>query len=522
MKSARYKRWVANVTILLFSITSAFVLGEGLLRWIDGYELFSIKLSKNNNTNPFLRQKIGFTATNAYTLDQFVKDFKFIPDVNPQWIYLSPESRRKFKVLPEHRARYDQYNRNPKVNYLWNDYFIDRYYHDTGKSEARFLRASFPKELYLFNVPWKTVFPHYRYPTNVTLPSGLTTNQFGWRGSDIALNKPEKTIRLACVGASTTVDNHGSPFSYPEFIEHWLNLWSQQNDYGIKFEVINSAREGTNSNDFTAIVHYELLPMDLDYLIYYEGSNQFNTPSMVKYPFYVKFGQPPEGLIPNFNNIESKDKSWLDILSQYTVVAERVRSGIEAWAITGQEPPKPEQVFYLPEGLDEMKPDREHLGNTLNLNVILKDLDQIKRDADSRNIKMLLATFDWFVYDGMVLDPIRHRGTYVYLNRVFWPINYKNMRRMADFQNRVFKMWAEENQIDLIDVAGLMPRKPDLYIDAIHNVPLGTRIRAWINFQAIIPIIKRDIETKTVPRLDQDLLAEHPYIKPGYTRVMEN
>ncbi len=440
----------------------------------------------------------------VYTLDNFVAEFQFSPLVRPEWIYSAPDRVPQGEVLPEYQTRQERYGY--RANYVWNELFMTEYY---GKARAFSL---YPPDLYLFHSSWQTIFPRYRYPASVTLPTRLTTNQFGWRGPEITLNKPRRTIRIACVGASTTVDGHSLPYSYPELLQYWLNLWSQEEGYNVKFEVINAGREGIGSKDIAAVVRYELLPMDLDYVIYYEGSNQFNVRTMVTYPPDVVFGQPPDGLVPNLSDVESADRTWLDDLSDYSALVARARSLVEILTLTGQEPPKPEQQFHVPAGLDEMNPDRARLDNVLDLNTILGDLDGIKQDLDDNDVKMFLSTFDWFVYDSLVLDVSRHRNLYGYLNRVYWPISYANMRRVADFQNRVFRRWAETNGVAVIDVAGAMPRQPDLYDDAIHNTPLGIRIRAWINFQTLLPVIKQDIENKTMPRAPRPPLKEHPYL----------
>ncbi len=444
----------------------------------------------------------------VYTLDDFVKDFKFSAYVKPDWIYTSPERLTTFDLRPEHAARADQYGY--RANYLWNPYLSDGYFLTSGIFSAP------PPEVYTYRAPWRTVYPRYRYPPNVTLPTGLTTNQFGWRGPQIDLKKPARTIRIACVGASTTVDGHSLPHAYPELLQHWLNVWAKESGYEVRFEVINAGREGIGSKDISAVVRYEVLPLDVDYVLYYEGSNQFDPRTMVNYPAEVIFGQPPAGVAPNFANVQSTDQTWLDQLSQYSALAARARSLVEQFSLTGAEPVKPEQTFVLPKGLDEFKPDRAHLGKALALRNILANLDQIKQDLDSQDIKLVLATFDWFVYDGLVLDPTRHRVLYGYLNRIYWPISYANMRRMADLQNRVFRLWAAENRVSLIDVAGQMPKHPDLYDDAIHNTELGIRIRAWINFQTLVPLLKRDIETKRLPRPARLSFTIHPYLEPGY------
>ena len=443
-----------------------------------------------------------------YTLDNFVNEHNFSAVVQSQWIYSSPEPVTKFDISPEDQANRDTYGY--RANYWWNEHLSNDYFIHSG------IFKTVPNEVKLFAAPWGTYLPRYRYPPNVTLPTGLTTNQFGWRGHPISLAKPPQTIRIAAVGASTTVDGHSLPFSYPEFLEHWLNQWSQANDYHVKFEVINAGREGLNSNDIAAVVRYEVLPMDVDYVIYYEGSNQFHPETVVNFPPEYTMGQPPAGLMPNLANVDSQDKNLLDLLSEYSALAARARSIVEQFLITGQEPPKPEQTFHLPSGLNEYKPDRAHLGNALALRRILGDLDQIKQTLDDQDVKLVMTTFNWFAYDGMVLDPTRHRNLYAYLNRLYWPISYANIHRAANFQNRVFKKWAGDNQVPLIDVAGLMPRQPDLYDDAIHNTYLGSRIRAWLIFESLTPLLEQDLKAGRLPRAARFNYTEHPYLKAEY------
>ncbi|MEM7347945.1 MAG: hypothetical protein AAF485_27245 [Chloroflexota bacterium] len=453
--------------------------------------------------------------TERYTLNDFSDDFNFSYEhgIKPKWIFSTPETVEQDEIAPDLQRRFDNYGY--RSNYLWNEHLETTYFVESG------IFPGIPPDVELFEASWDTTFPRFRYPPNTTLPSGITTNQFGWRGPLVRVNKPKNTIRIACVGASTTVSGHTFPFSYPELLEHWLNLWSEESGLDVKFEVLNLGREGLTSHDIEAVVRYEALPMEIDYLIYYEGSNQFDPRSMVTFPADVTYGQPPKGVAPNFDNIESTDKSLLDYLAEYSALADRVRSIVEISSFTGLEPPKPKQTLNFPEGINEFQPKREFLGSALALNKILGNLDAIKQDVDKQDVRMFVSTFDWFVYEGMVLDPDRHRNLYGYINRVYWPVSYANMRRMADFQNRVFTTWAASNQVDVIDVAGQMPRQPDLYDDAIHNTPLGIRARAWINFETLVPILLEDIEQGKLPRSDEDFVVKHPYIDKGHYETVE-
>ncbi len=452
-------------------------------------------------------------VANRYTLDDFVREFTFGPDVKAEWVYATPNPVPKYEVSADMQTIDNSYGY--RANYLWNENLKDNYFTTTHIFNV------VPPQVRVYRAPWGSALPRYRYPPNVTLPTGLTTNQFGWRGPQIELQKAPNTIRIACIGASTTVDGHSLPFSYPEFLQNWLNIWAQANGYKVNFEVINAGREGLNTNDIAKVVQYELLPLDVDYLIFYEGSNQFHPETMVSFPPEFKIGKPPAGLVPNLNNVDSEDKSILDVLSEYSAIAARARSIVEMFLVTGKEPPKPEQTFFLPAGQDELNPDRAHVGDALDLRRIQNDLDDIRQQGEANNIKMVMTTFNWFVYDKMALDPQRHRNVYSFLNRLYWPVSYANMRRAADYQNRVYKRWAADNHVPLIDVAGLMPRQPDLFDDAIHNTYLGSRIRGWVVFEGLVPMLKQDIEAGLLPHPARYHYTEHPYIKnDDYIRLL--
>ena len=73
--------------------------------------------------------------------------------------------------------------------------------------------------------------PPYRFLPNATTPIGLVTNAYGFRGPPVPFVRTPKTVRIAFVGASTTVGAHHLAYSYPEFIGHWLNLWAPRRSW---------------------------------------------------------------------------------------------------------------------------------------------------------------------------------------------------------------------------------------------------------------------------------------------------
>ena len=68
------------------------------------------------------------------------------------------------------------------------------------------------RDFYYFESTDGSKYPAYRHLQHISPPGWFVTNSFGWRGPDLGVNKPPDTIRIAFVGASTTIDAFGVPF----------------------------------------------------------------------------------------------------------------------------------------------------------------------------------------------------------------------------------------------------------------------------------------------------------------------
>jgi hypothetical protein len=509
------RRALARLALAGFTTFLAFLGGELFFRHRGGYLLFSARLEADPTRTT---ESLGAPgpAGERYSLERYIAD-SGLGAAEAARLRASPPVPEKPPIPAVFQARHEKTG-NYGATHLWNDHY--------ARTEPERLRGVCPglddlECAYLFHAPWETPYPHYRYPSGVTLSTGLATNRFGYRGPDITIEKPPRTIRIACLGGSTTVCGPGLAHSYPEILEHFLDLWGAAREPPVAFDVINTGRDGIGAADIAAVLRYEVLPLSPDYVIYYEGSNDFDPRSVVhvKDP-NVRFRRPPRNLVPRDRAIGSSDGNVLDRLSDHSAVFERIRILKEATLQSGKEAPKPEQQFVLPDGVNEAGPDLRLVRSVLELGKILDALGTIREDMERAGGKMLLATFHWHVYDGLVLDPARHRSLYIYLNRYWWPISYANLRRTVDFQNRVYARWAAENGVDLIDVSGKIPGESDLFADAIHMVDIGVRIQAWIVFRALIPILEQDLDRGRVPAaMVSPAPAEHPYVNPAHARV---
>lgn len=467
-----------------------------LASFVVSLALFEAGLRAFTHYGPGATAKPFMTITADTPLDvagavRYIEQIPLAPGTSRDWFTEDPPPLPN-RTAPgeERRRRFDAYKKlglfGPQGDYIWNRRFVE-----TAFCAPDSFFKNFPETIIAFNPPAGNPHPRYRFPPNATLASGLVTNQFGLRGHPITLAKPPKTIRIAFVGASTTVNDHSAPYSYPEYVENWLNRFAAANHFDVQFESLNSGREGLNSNDLAAIVHDELLTLDPDIAVYYEGSNQFpSAHSMLSPPIKARSQTDPREQLGHH-----EVPAFLRTHFAIGDLADRALNGFSSIG----EPRKPFYRLIWPKGVDEHNPDVNNPNLPLQLPAIFKDLDAIKGDMQSIGGQLILCSFEWFAKDGMPLAG-RHANIYNQLNTVLWPLRYADIRRLADFQNRAFARYAVSRSIPFLDVAGALPQDPNLFNDAIHLTNIGERVKAWIVFEQLVPGIRREIESGQLPR----------------------
>lgn len=486
VKIKQEKNIITNFFLICFSFLLTFLIGELVIRKIDGFSILKLQLERSEI------RKNNHGSLSSDRIDGF-SHFKKLE----KWYFREPEKiffREKIdKFLAE---RYKHHPGKELVSiYQWNYYYL---LNKICKNDQNFNGLT---DLFTFKSEKETIHPRFRFLQDTTDPSRLVTNSFGWRGKHIPLNKGKNTVRMAFVGASTTVSAHASPFSYPEYVEKWLNIWAESKKMNLHFECINAGRSGINSNDIAAIVEQEILPVEPDLVVYYEGSNQFWPASFITWP---------NGRMPPKPKLTFTKRLFED----YSAIVRRFFSlTIKFYSGHGGEPKKPSYTVNWPKELDEYDPDLKSPLLPLNLPIVLEDLDHIRANLDASGSELIVASFVWFAYQGMVLELPKHEGIYRYLNKTFWPFTYSHIRRMADFQNRVFEKFAKQNGLNFIDIAKYFPQDPNLHSDAIHMTSEGIKIRAWIVFNLLVPILEKKISENQIPRPDRINLSEHPAFK---------
>jgi hypothetical protein len=119
----------------------------------------------------------------------------------------------------------------------------------------------------------------------------------------------------------------------------------------------------------------------------------------------------------------------------------------------------------------------------------------------------------------MTLSLPEDRTLYDSLNS-YYPLTYAEVQRLSDFHRRVFRAYAEKHGLPYLDSAAHYPLDPVLFGDSVHMTPVGLRLKAWIDLQALIPWLEGEIDRGRLPRPMQHPGGTHPgFVTAGYPLV---
>lgn len=139
---------------------------------------------------------------------------------------------------------------------------------------ARVLIVDLPHEEAPQNSPYLRPFlsfkPHGQPPVGKVFFGVLEfrLNNFGFRDEDIETPRPPEVFRVACIGASTTMEGPDNDFTYPQLVERFL----RERFPGRRIEVVNCGVSGTNTMGERARFA-DYLMLEPNAVVFYEGVN---------------------------------------------------------------------------------------------------------------------------------------------------------------------------------------------------------------------------------------------------------
>ena len=475
---------IAVNAFLVLGATAVGLLADELgFRLIDGYRVDSVPL--------IIQQRADVKRPGA-RLD-LARSLLIDRDFDPDWYTADPP---KPSVPPQDplpavwSAGLEQVPAGPvrglpagflrrEYQFLYNyDYLVRSC--ETGKLN-RPLQAyrESPGFVFAFRNGDDSASPDYRWRPH-SADDDIHYDNYGFRGPDIQMPKPRRTIRVAFLGASTT--QMGSPWTYPEYAVQYLRLWARAQGLDVDFDVINAARAGEDSGAIAGIFRYEVAPLQPDIVVYYEGANDFQPRDIVEKPA----DDPPAAALKPLP------------LGQYSAMANRTYELLFRRGGPGAEPPKPPHNLKF--DVFNKNPVISRPDLPFRLHQQAADFQNMQSLAEQIGASYFIASFVMLVQDRLLLDQESDANISRILNGEYYPLTYKEIRGAADYENRAFAEIAAADRLPFIDVARYFPQEPSLFGDMEHFRDEGYRIQGWIFAQLLAPYIKRDIEAGTLPR----------------------
>ncbi len=474
---------VATIVILILVL-----LGEAVVRVIDGYPLFHVTLAA-----PTPPAAIA-TPSRATADAKYLATIPLAPGVDPAWYPKDPAPHAPVAMTAEFSARAERYKVTDPLGafFAWNPAYLKLQL----CGGLRFGSLGVLEDFYTFESSGAQ-YPSYRHLSNISPPGWFRTNRFGWRGPDITLNKPPRTIRIAFAGSSMTIDGYNVPFSHIEYIGEWLNLWVTARRHPFTIEVINIARTGIDSSSVAAAVTQELLPLEPD-LVIFDGANDYRPGLLVK--------APKEGLPPAPAGFGGLGPRWA--AERYSAVARRVHVLLARGE--GTEPAKPQFPFEWPGDVSESDPDVTQRPLPMGLDTVMTNFDAMRTAITAPGGQFALTSEVAMVQDGLTLQLPRDATLFASINEATYPITYAQLRRAMNFQNVVYQKYATLHGLPFIDKAAALPLDPELFLDMVHLRPTGNRLQSWFLFQWLVRWLDQEVAAGRLPRTMQHPREAHP------------
>jgi hypothetical protein len=332
-----------------------------------------------------------------------------------------------------------------------------------------------------------------------------SSNSWGFRGPEFEFNKTPGTIRIVCLGASTTegLITKGNDASMDNNTYPYLLQVELRKIFGDRIEVINAGFEAQQIDDLLEILRQRVFPLNPDIVVFYEANNNLwlndfakNLPCQPAY--YQKPGGTPCWLLAY--------PSWYRSLYENSGLFTLMSNGL-GWS-TSKPPPMPHELD-LSEGLGPLVLNTTELFSGSPVHYIrlittnksstahfISVLREIATETQRHNITIVLSSFVTLAHEGLEVSYSQNPGLFNDLYHDHYPFTPGELAQIYDYVNRQIASLALDLQVPFADVAANYPRDERYFCcDIIHFNPEGNQILAesFANFLATTVLPKMGV-----------------------------
>lgn len=263
----------------------------------------------------------------------------------------------------------------------------------------------------------------------------LHTNSLGFRGAEITREKPPGTVRIACLGASTTycAEASSDAATWPGQLERLLTEKYPQ----VRFEVINAGIPGCRIEHTRINLEQRVLPLAPDLVIEYEAHNDLKRAT--------RDLAEARGLIPPGARHRSDGATFV---SRHSVLGSLVEHNGRIWL--NQIWPGPRLHDVPPEVAAPFR----------------AELEELERLLAEREIPLVISLF---LPRYRRQQPVTLLADNVSHARYYAPwLDEEGWLTAMDVYNQVLREVGREHGLVVVDAAEQVPGDGEHYFDSIH------------------------------------------------------
>lgn len=277
----------------------------------------------------------------------------------------------------------------------------------------------------------------------------IKINSLGFRGDEIAVTKPPNTIRIACLGASTTfcAEVSSNLATWPQRLGQEL----ARKYPDIKFEVINAGVSGRMASDSLKTLKRRVLPLRPDIVLVYHANNDIMLDSRAI--------AQERGLIAR--GVNHQPPGPIGILAKYSLLVDLVYKNV--WIASSRV--EQEDATGKLGGIPHEMPDR-----------FIDIYRQIHAELAERDILLALSTFQVKYRRDQDRSQQLRNADVSFWNAPWMTID--DLLDAVDLYNRAIRDFAHEHDIPVMADTGFIPADDGHFTDAMHLTDRGCDLLA--------------------------------------------